>query len=226
VKRLHRLTAILVKLQSRKIVQAADLAENFEVSIRTIYRDMVALSDAGVPIGAEAGTGYFLVDGYSLPPIMFTEKEANALLTAFKIIQTNNDESLIGAYTEAIEKVRAILNTSQKEKLAILEDRIFTWSSHKNEPSNTLSTIQKSITDHRVLSIEYTTASKVYTQREVEPLGVYFTGNIWVMIAYCRLRKDYRQFRTDRIQKTRETSEVFPPNQFTIEKYFNQNSQW
>ncbi|AXT55264.1 YafY family transcriptional regulator [Aquimarina sp. MMG015] len=220
MKRLHRLTAILVKLQSKKIVQASDLAEKFDVSIRTIYRDMLALSDAGVPIGAEAGTGYFLVDGYSLPPIMFSEKEANALITAAKIIHTNNDESLISDYNTAIEKVKAILNTTQKEKLELLEKRIVSPPYKKSPASTYLSTIQKAITDLRVLEIEYTAASKEYTKRSIEPLGVYFTNTIWVLIAYCRLRKDYREFRTDRIINLIETSELFPPKFFTLEEYF------
>ena len=220
MKRLHRLTAILVKLQSKKVVQAADLATKFDVSIRTIYRDMLALSDAGVPIGAEAGTGYFLVDGYSLPPIMFTEKEANALVTASKIIQTNNDKSLILAYSEAIEKVKAILHSTQKEKLELLEKRMVSPSKNTSPVSTYLSVIQKSITDYRVLEIEYTAASSEYTKRKIEPLGVYFTNNIWVMIAYCRLRNDYREFRTDRIISLIEISELYPPKFFTLEDYF------
>ncbi|MHA7057462.1 helix-turn-helix transcriptional regulator [Aquimarina sp. M1] len=220
MKRLHRLTAILVKLQSQKVVQASDLASKFDVSIRTIYRDMLALSDAGVPIGAEAGTGYYLVDGYSLPPIMFTEKEANALITASKIIQTNNDVSLISDYKEAIEKLKAILNSTQKEKLELLEQRIVSPFYEKSPSSTYLSVIQKAITDLRVLEIEYTSASREFTKRTIEPLGVYFTNTIWVMIAYCRLRKEYREFRTDRIINLIETSELFPPKFFTLEEYF------
>lgn len=220
MKRLHRLTAILVKLQSKKIVQAADLADKFDVSIRTIYRDMLALSDAGVPIGAEAGTGYYLVDGYSLPPIMFTEKEANALITAAKIIETNNDASLISDYNEVVEKVKAILNTTQKEKLELLEQRIVSPPFRKSPESMYLSVIQQAITDLRVLEIQYTAASQEFTKRTVEPLGVYFTNTIWVMIAFCRLRNDYREFRTDRIVNLIETSEIFPPKLFTLEDYF------
>jgi len=181
---------------------------------------MQALTDAGVPIGAEAGTGYFLVDGYSLPPVMFTEKEANALLTAAKIINTNNDQSLINEYKEAIDKVIAVLKTTQKEKLEILEQRIFTYTRTKDNPSNTLSVIQQAITDFRVLEIQYTAASKQFTKRRVEPLGAYFTNNVWVMIAYCRLRKDYREFRTDRIINLIETQEFFPPQAFTLEDYY------
>lgn len=220
MKRLHRLTAILVKLQSQKVVQASDLADKFQVSVRTIYRDMLALSDAGVPIGAEAGTGYYLVDGYSLPPIMFTEKEINALITASKIIQTNNDASLISDYNEVMEKVKAILNSTQKEKLALLEERIVSPPYNKSPESTYLSVIQKAITDLRVLEIQYTSASQEYTKRTVEPLGVYFTNTIWVMIAYCKLRNDYREFRTDRIINLIETSKIFPPKLFTLEGYF------
>ncbi len=225
MKRLHRLTAILVKLQSKKVVQASELAKKFEVSLRTIYRDMQALSDAGVPVGAEAGTGYFLVDGYSLPPVMFTEKEANALLTASKIINTNNDQSLINEYQEAIDKVIAVLKTTQKEKLEILDKRVYTYSKNKLYPSNSLSVIQQAITDFRILEIQYTAATKVATKRIIHPLGVYFTNNTWVLIAYCKLRKDYRQFRTDRIINLIETQEFFPPQQFTLEEYFKQYSE-
>ncbi len=225
MKRLHRLTAILVKLQSKKVIQAVELAKKFEVSLRTIYRDMEALTDAGVPIGAEAGVGYFLVDGYSLPPVMFTEKEANALLTASKIIKTNNDQSLIDQYQEAVDKVIAVLKTTQKEKLEILEQRIFTYPKNNANPSNSLSVIQQAITDCRVLEIQYTAASKQYTKRQVEPLGAYFTNNIWVMIAYCRLRKDYREFRTDRIHTLIETQEFFPPKHFTLEDYYKKRAE-
>ncbi len=224
MKRLHRLTAILVKLQSKKIVQAAELANKFDVSLRTIYRDMQALTDAGVPIGAEAGTGYFLVDGYSLPPVMFTEKEANALLTASKIIETNNDQSLINEYQEAIDKVIAVLRTQQKEKLEILEQRMYTYSKDEFYPSNSLSVIQQAITDFRILEVQYTAATKALTKRVIHPLGVYFTNNTWILIAYCTLRKDYRQFRTDRISNLIETQEFFPPQQFTLEDYFKQYS--
>ena len=225
MKRLHRLTAILVKLQSKKIVQAAELADKFDVSLRTIYRDMQALTDAGVPIGAEAGTGYYLVDGYSLPPIMFTEKEANALLTASKIIKTNNDQSLINEYQEAIDKVIAVLKTTQKEKLKILEERVFTYNRNVIHPSTSLSVIQQAITDFRVLEIQYAKASGEYSKRLVEPLGVYFTNNTWIMIAHCRLRKDYREFRTDRILNLIETQELFSPKHFSLEDYYKKRAE-
>lgn len=225
MKRLHRLTAILVKLQSKKIVQAAELANKFDVSLRTIYRDMQALTDAGVPIGAEAGTGYYLVDGYSLPPVMFTEKEANALLTASKIINTNNDQSLINEYQDAIDKVIAVLRNTQKEKLKILEQRVFSYNRDAIKPSTSLSVIQQAITDFRVLEIQYTKASGEYSKRMVEPLGVYFTNNTWIMIAHCRLRNEYREFRTDRIQNLIETQEIFPPKHFSLEEYYKRYTE-
>ncbi|MEW7278457.1 YafY family protein [Aquimarina sp. 2201CG1-2-11] len=220
MKRLHRLTAILVKLQSGKVIQASELAIKFEVSVRTIYRDMQALTEAGVPVGAEAGTGYYLVDGYTLPPVMFTEKEANALLTAAKIIKTNNDQSLINEYQEAVDKVIAVLRGNQKKKLEILDQRVFTFRHDGLNASTSLSVIQQSITNFRVLKIEYATASKKYSERLIEPLGVYFTNNTWIMIAYCQLRKDYREFRTDRIINLIETHEFFSPVLFTLEDYY------
>ncbi|TPN88866.1 helix-turn-helix transcriptional regulator [Aquimarina algicola] len=225
MKRLHRLTAILVKLQSKKVVLAADLADKFEVSTRTIYRDMQALMDAGVPIGAEAGTGYYLVDGYSLPPIMFTETEANALLTASKIIETNNDQSLITEYQEAIDKVKAVLKSTQKKKLEILEQRMYTFGQETAITSNSLSIIQQAITDLRVLEIQYSDAQRQFSNREIEPLGVYFANNTWIMIAYCRLRKDYREFRTDRISNLIQKQAFYAPRNFTLENYYKERYQ-
>ena len=91
MKRLERLTVILIKLQSKRILKAADLARDFGISLRTVYRDMKTLESAGLPIYAEAGIGYRLVDGYSLPPMSVTEKEAKALLTAEKNVSQNTD---------------------------------------------------------------------------------------------------------------------------------------
>jgi len=78
--RLTRITSILTQLQSKKVITAKKIADRFEISLRTVYRDIKTLQGAGVPIGSENGMGYFIVDGYSLPPIMITEEEANALI--------------------------------------------------------------------------------------------------------------------------------------------------
>ncbi|HEY8512458.1 MAG TPA: HTH domain-containing protein, partial [Cyclobacteriaceae bacterium] len=84
--RIDRLTAILIHLQSKRLVKAEELASRFDISLRTVYRDVKALMEAGVPIGSEAGVGYFIVDGYHLPPVMFSQEEAGAMLLAGKLV--------------------------------------------------------------------------------------------------------------------------------------------
>ncbi len=202
------------------------MAANFEVSVRTIYRDLEALSEAGVPIGYENHEGYFLVDGYQLPPIMFTEEEAHALLTAKKIVAQNNDSSFIGSYSKAMEKVTSVLRTSQKEELQLLEKRIRPSTIKTVEKSsNSVSLVQKAIAKRTVLRLQYRSGSKgELTERDVEPMAVYFTQDHWIMIGYCRMRKALREFRTDRIQSVIETSDSFPPNQFTLSDYFEKNT--
>src|ERR1700748_527364 len=107
LKRLSRLTAILIQLQSSKLTTASNLAKKFDVSVRTIYRDIKALEQAGVPILTEEGKGYFLMDGYKVPPVMFTESEANALITAEQLVLKNKDASFVKEYSEAICKIKA-----------------------------------------------------------------------------------------------------------------------
>ncbi len=117
IKRLSRLTAILTQLQTKRILTSTTLAEKFSVSVRTIYRDIRALEQAGVPIFTEDGKGYSLIEGYRIPPVMFTENEANALITTEQLVLKNRDSSLIAAYTEAINKIKAVLLYSTKEKV-------------------------------------------------------------------------------------------------------------
>jgi predicted DNA-binding transcriptional regulator YafY len=126
IKRLSRLTAILTILQTRRIVTSFNLAEKFGVSVRTIYRDIKALEQAGVPIIAEERKGYTLMEGYRIPPVMFTENEANALITIEHLVQKNSDSSLIKEYTEAVNKIRAVLLHTTKSKAELLSKRIAT----------------------------------------------------------------------------------------------------
>jgi len=100
--RISRLTAILTQLQSKKIITAKYLADKYNVSVRTIYRDIRTLENSGIPVVTEEGKGYSLMDGYQLPPIMFTEDEANALITAEQIILKNKDLSFVENYSNAI----------------------------------------------------------------------------------------------------------------------------
>ncbi len=122
--RLTRLTAILTQLQSKRILTARAIAEKHGISMRTVYQDIRTLEQSGVPIITEEGKGYTIMEGYTIAPVMFTQEEANALLTAEYLIKQNKDASLVNSYESAITKIKATLKYSQKEKTALLANRI------------------------------------------------------------------------------------------------------
>lgn len=221
-KRLSRLTAILTLLQTRRIVTATDFAKRFSVSIRTIYRDIRALEQAGVPILTEEGKGYRLMEGYRIPPVMFTEKEANALVTAEQLVLNGSDRSLSKEYSTAVDKIKAVLQYDTKEKVELLSGRIAVSAAipHPN-PSNSLALIQHALTSFKVLEITYHSAhNNEKTERNVEPFALYYSlQESWLLIAYCRLRNDYRMFRLDRIVKIQQLDLDFQPHKITLETY-------
>ncbi len=209
--RINRITAILTQLQSKRIVTAQTIADRFEISLRTVYRDIKSLQEAGVPIGSENGIGYFIVEGYRLPPVMFTEDEANALITADKLVQQKNEKSLSKNYTSALIKIKAVLRNQQKEKIELLAERISADNKYKVDPkSDFLSKIQTGITDFLELDITYISIYKnELTKRNIKPLALYFTENDWILIAFCLLRKAIREFRLDKIETLKISNKSF-----------------
>jgi biotin operon repressor len=156
-KRLSRLTAILTQLQTKRLLTASELANKFFVSIRTIYRDIKALEQAGVPILTKDGKGYTLMEGYRIPPIMFTESQANALILAEQIVLKNKDASFIKDYTEAIDKIKAVLRHSMKDKVNLLTERTrFDQNINRDRNSNNLSDFQFALINFCLTRIEYT----------------------------------------------------------------------
>ena len=220
MKRLHRLTSLLVKLQSSKTLNIKKVSDDYEVSERTVYRDIKALEEAGVPIGYEPNEGYFLLDGYRLPPIHMTTDEAYSMVTAQAIIDQNSDISLVTAFAKAVEKVKAVMKTDDKEKSIRLEAKIKPSIDRKEISSSNLMLLQEAIIDFKVLKIDYQNARGILSKREIEPFSIYFTQNKWIVIAYCKLRKEIREFRTDRIKNLNITSSFFPPHQFSLDSYF------
>jgi predicted DNA-binding transcriptional regulator YafY len=222
VKRLSRLTAILIQLQTKRLITSTFLAEKFGISIRTVYRDIKALEQAGVPVVTEDGKGYSLMEGYKIPPVMFTESEANALITVEQLVLRNRDGSLIKEYTEALNKVKAVLQYSAKEKIALLSKRVAVSPAISQAiTSHSLALIQKALTDFKVLNITYQAdPGDKKTTRQVEPFALYYSlQENWVLIAFCRLRKDYRMFRLDRIFKLEQTALKFNPHKLTLQEY-------
>jgi predicted DNA-binding transcriptional regulator YafY len=221
-KRLTRLTAILTQLQTKRLLTSTNLAEKFGVSVRTIYRDIKALEQAGVPVFTEDGKGYSLMEGYKIPPVMFSENEANALITVEQLVLKNRDSSLIKEYTEAINKVKAVLLYSTKEKVELLSKRIAVSPAIlETNSSNSLTLIQNALTNFKVLNITYHSEHKdEKTERKIEPFALYYSlQESWILIAYCRLRKDYRMFRLDRIIKIKQTELNFIPHKLTLQEY-------
>lgn len=224
IKRLSRLTSILTQLQSKPLLTATSLANKFQVSVRTIYRDIRALEQSGVPIITEDGKGYTLMNGYRIPPVMFTESEANALITAEQLVLKNRDSSLIKEYTEAINKIKAVLHYSTKEKADLLSKRIAVSPAIPNtDTSNSLALIQNALTDFKVLKVTYQSEFKgEKTEREVEPFALYYNlQESWTLIAYCRLRKDYRMFRLSRILQIKLLDLSFAPHKLTLKEYLD-----
>jgi predicted DNA-binding transcriptional regulator YafY len=221
-KRISRLTAILTQLQSRKIQTATKLADKFDVSARTIYRDIKALEDAGVPIITEEGKGFSIMEGYRIPPVMFTENEANALITAELLIKACKDVSLINEFSTAIQKIKSVLPNHLKSRIESLESKvaITKFYTEKGDKSKYLLNIQKALLENLVLKINYSNASNVASERELEPFALFSnTNDDWVLVAYCRLKKDLRSFSLSKIESLSFTYENFIPQKITFEQY-------
>jgi len=224
--RFDRVTSILIQLQSRKVIKAQDLAERFGVSLRTIYRDIRSLEEAGVPLYGEAGVGYSMADGYRLPPVMFTREEAMALVTAEKLIEKLADLESGKSYKEALYKIKSVLKGQEKDLLEEVEERIIVRKKlnpfRANSNSKLLPKILASIGQKTVLSINYHSFYKEEkTDRCLEPIGIFYEGGNWHLIAYCRLRGDYRDFRIDRISALQATEEHFLDNHPSLAEYLD-----
>lgn len=222
IPRIARITAILIQLQTKSVVTSTMLAEKCGVSVRTIYRDLKTLEMAGVPIVTIDGKGYSLLEGFKIPPVMFNEDEANALITMEQLVRNNKDSSLTEAYSGAVAKVKAVLSYAAKDKADLLSNRIAVSPViPKTNSSDSLTIIQNALTNFKVLNITYQSENNPeQTGRSIEPFAMYYTlDESWALIAFCRLRKDYRMFRLDRILKIEPQNEVFSPHPMTLQQY-------
>lgn len=221
-KRLSRLTAILTQLQTKRLLTATELANKFSVSVRTIYRDIRALEQSGVPILTEEGKGYTLMEGYRIPPIMFTESQANALILAEQLVLKNKDASFVKDYSEAIEKIKAVLGHTIKDKANLLAERTrFSQNSNNERNSNNLSELQFALTNFYLTRIEYINEANNATSRLIEPFALLSTQENWLLVAWCRLRNEFRYFRLDRIKKLHVLTEKFTPRKMTLQEFFD-----
>jgi predicted DNA-binding transcriptional regulator YafY len=229
--RTDRLVAMVLHLQGRRVVRAEELATRFEVNIRTVYRDIAALGEAGVPISGEAGVGYCLMKGYQLPPVMFTADEATSLFVGGELVKQFTDASLHVPMVSALDKLRAVLPRDRQDHIEKLTQRTLVYGRPDQgvpeaAAQRWLLPVQQGVVLRRVLGLDYRgRGQEVDTPREVEPLGVVFYGGAWYLVAWCRLRKDYRHFRVDRIRRLDLTSTVFPVREnFSLAKHMKEMS--
>jgi predicted DNA-binding transcriptional regulator YafY len=212
--RIDRLHAILTHLQSKKRVTAQEVADRFNISLRTVYRDVKALEESGVPVIGEAGSGYSIMEGYRLPPVMFTQEEASALLLGAKLAEHLSDESIKKHFNAALYKVKAVLRSTDKEHMDQLNDNIAVLSRLPADDSagRYLVDLQKALGDKREIRIRYQSGQEAITERTIEPIGLCHYGQAWHLIGWCKLRNGYRDFRVSRIQQLQILETTFEPD--------------
>lgn len=226
--RIDRLTAILIHLQTKRIVKAEEISDRFEISLRTVYRDVKALMEAGVPIGSEAGKGYFIVDGFHLPPVMFTQDEANSMMLAGKLVDKMADKSVRTAFDTALHKIKSVLNEGGKDDLQNLEPHIEVFLRSRYEyreesafPDHFLADIQRAISKKHILKMEYSNREGDDSVRLIEPAGIFYYSMAWYLIGWCHMRSGYRNFRADRIRSLEDTGKTFEPrSNISLQEHF------
>jgi predicted DNA-binding transcriptional regulator YafY len=203
VNRIDRLHAILTHLQSKKKVTAQEMADRFNISLRTVYRDVKALDESGVPVIGEAGSGYTIMEGYRLPPVMFTQEEASALLLGAKLAEQFTDGSIKRHFHAALFKIKAVLRSADKEYVDTLTEHIEILSRYApdgDSPQQYLSQLQQAVVHKKIVQLHYRSNLKEeVTRRRVEPIGLLHYSQAWHLIGWCHLRNDYRDFRLTRM---------------------------
>jgi predicted DNA-binding transcriptional regulator YafY len=214
--RTDRLLAIILELQGKGRQRAEDLAETFETSKRTIYRDVQALGEAGVPIVSVPGLGYSLIKGYFLPPLSFTADEATMLLLGSDLMAQSFDAQYRSAALAASRKIEGVLPEKLRDEVRYLQDNIrFVATGAMEQPAETekLLQLRRAILQRSTIRFRYFTrhpsptaevegrpGASAENTREADPYGLVHFFNAWHVIAYCHMRKGMRNFRLDRIE--------------------------
>jgi len=203
---------ILLELQARGELRAEDLAGTFEVSVRTIYRDVEALCETGVPVVATPGKGYRLMDGYFLPPLSFTADEAALLILGGTLVRDRVDPLLRRAAEEALRKLAGVLPAERRAEMERRRQGLLFASLAGPPDDRRLALARHAIEEQRVARLLYHAFGRERAEpREVEPIRLVHLGDAWFLAAYCRLRQDARLFRLDRIDDLDVLDERYAP---------------
>lgn len=200
-------------LQSKKAVSINELMRKYEVGKRTIYRDLRLLQEAGLPIYKDDDGRYRLMEGYYLPPMMITMEEAMALLLSEKLVKKYADKSFEQHFSSLAAKIKSVLRYSDKEYLDRLDKHTRVYHPPMSElgysHADGLIALQQAINDRRVTEISYVNVNKEPSTRKIEPIGITQYGLGWHLVAWCRKRNEYRDFRLDRIRQYKVLDEQF-----------------
>lgn len=209
MRRADRLFQIIQFLRTRRVTTAHWLAERLEISERTIYRDVKDLIQSGVNIEGEAGIGYVVRRGFDLPPLMFSKEEISALTLGARIVESWADPALAVAAQSALSKIESVLPDELKdspEKTPLFAP----MTQIRPDIASKMSEIRLATDAKRKVVIDYADAKYQLSRRTIWPLGLFFWGVVWTIGAWCELRKNFRIFRLDRIQKMQVLDETYP----------------
>jgi predicted DNA-binding transcriptional regulator YafY len=208
LRRADRLFEIIQILRRKPTVRAQDIAEALEISERTVYRDIRDLMASGVPIEGEAGVGYVLRAGFDLPPLMFKEQEIEALVLGARIVESWADNELSEAAADVIAKVEAVIPDRLRGYMA--NTALLAPPMHFMEPITfDLADLRRAVRSQRKVHFRYTDVVGQGSERTVRPLSLAYFGPVWVLAAWCELRRDFRTFRLDRMEDFAVTDERF-----------------
>ena len=210
MRRADRLFQIVQYLRGGRLWTAAMLAERLEVSERTIYRDVADLQSTGVPIDGAAGVGYVLRSGYDLPPLMFTRDELVALVAGVRMVRSWGGTGMAAAAAEALVKIELVLPEVERKRAAV--PYLFAPPMDlSDEVRDLIDLVEEAIDRRAVLRFGYEDQWGATTERSVHPLGLWFWGKVWTMVAWCETRSDFRMFRLDRTRAMARTGVCYHP---------------
>lgn len=198
MRRADRLFHIVQILRRGKVITAAQIAHELEVSDRTVYRDLQDLSARGIPLRAEAGVGYLLEKGFDIPPLMFNAGEVESLVIAARMLEAWADPEMRAQIKSALEKIEQVLPPHLRDKPARV--RVFA-PDYMTSPIiwQAMPDLRRAINERRKFNFLYRDEKAATSHRTVRPLAVYFWGKVWTCVAWCELRDDFRHFRLDRM---------------------------
>lgn len=220
MRRADRLFQIVQYLRGGRLITARVLADRLEVSERTIYRDIADLIGSGVPIDGAAGIGYLMRSGYDLPPLMFTRGEIAALVAGARMVRSFGGADMALAAEEALTKIAAVLPEALRDSPETVAIHAHHGGALNDTDRAMIDRLDRATASHEALFIRYEDANGAATERAVKPLGLWFWGKVWTLIAWCDLRNDFRMFRIDRIVAAEPIGRFRPEPKKSLAAFF------